>query len=59
MRFTHTNRHGFWIGFFDFFTAGFFLLFCMPLGRLQDEIETVPGHPVMLNRTEIELNKRS
>ena len=31
-RFPHTNRPGFWIGFIDFFTAGFFLLFYMPLG---------------------------
>ena len=34
MRFRHTNRQGFWIGFVDFFTAGIFLLFYMPLGGL-------------------------
>ena len=47
MRFRHTNRQGFWIGFVDFFTAGIFLLFYMPLGGLQDEIETVLGHRVL------------
>lgn len=43
MRFRHTNRHGFWIGFIDFFTAGLFLLFYMPLGGLQDELDEVLG----------------
>ncbi len=47
MRFRHTNRKGFWIGFIDFFTAGIFLLFYMPLDGLQDEIETVLGHRVL------------
>ena len=47
MRFRHTNRKGFWIGFVDFFTAGIFLLFYMPLNGLQDEIETVLGHRVL------------
>ena len=47
MRFKHTNRKGFWIGFLDFCTAGIFLLFYMPLGGLQDEIEAVLGHKVM------------
>ena len=46
MEFSHTNRKGFWIGFIDFFTAGIFLLFYMPLSGLQDEIETVIGHRV-------------
>ena len=41
MQFRHTHRHGFWIGFIDFFTAGIFLLFYMPLGGLQDEIDAV------------------
>ena len=27
MRFTHTHRKGFWLGFIDFFTAGLFFLF--------------------------------
>ena len=40
-RFRHTNRHGFWIGFVDFFTAGVFLLFYMPLGGLQEELDTI------------------
>ncbi len=47
MRFRHTHRPGFWIGFIDFFTAGIFLLFYMPLGGLQDEIDEVLGHPTM------------
>ena len=45
-RFEHTNRKGFWIGFVDFFTAGIFLLFYMPLGGLQDELEVILGHKV-------------
>ncbi len=47
MKFRHTHRHGFWIGFVDFFTAGIFLLLYMPLGGLQDEIDRVLGHPTM------------
>ena len=47
MRFRHTNRPGFWIGFIDFFTAGLFLLFYMPFGGLQEEIECIIGHKVM------------
>lgn len=42
-RFPHTNRPGFWIGFIDFFTAGFFLLFYMPLGGLQAELDEILG----------------
>ena len=45
MRYSHTNRPGFWIGFLDFFTAGIFLLFYMPFGGLQAEIDSVIGHP--------------
>ena len=47
MRFEHTNRKGFWIGFIDFFTAGIFLLFYMPLGGLQEELDSVLGHRTM------------
>ena len=47
MRFKHTHRPGFWIGFVDFFTAGVFLLFYMPLGGLQDEIDEILGHPTL------------
>ena len=47
MRFRHTHRPGFWIGFVDFFTAGIFLLFYMPLGGLQAEIDAVLGHPTL------------
>jgi len=43
MRFQHTNRKGFWLGFIDFFTAGIFFLIYMPRG-LQDEIDEVLGH---------------
>lgn len=44
MKFRHTRRPGFWIGFVDFFTAGIFLLFYMPLSGLQDEIDGILGH---------------
>jgi len=44
MRFRHTNRQGFWFGFIDFFTAGLFFLFYMPLGGLQDELDEILGH---------------
>ena len=44
MKFKHTNRPGFWLGFIDFFTAGLFFLLYMPLGGLQKELETVLGH---------------
>ena len=40
MIFRHTNRHGFLLGFVDFFTAGLFFLAYMPLG-LQDEIDEI------------------
>lgn len=42
MRFEHTNRRGFWIGFIDFLTAGTFLLVYMRLG-LQEELDAVLG----------------
>lgn len=44
--FHHTHRPGFLLGFVDFFTAGLFFLFYMPLSGLQDEIETILGHKV-------------
>ena len=44
MKFRHTHRPGFWLGFIDFFTAGLFFLFYMPLGGLQEEINTILGH---------------
>ena len=47
MRFKHTNRPGFLLGFVDFFTAGLFFLFYMPFGGLQKEIEDVLGHRIM------------
>ena len=47
MRFKHTNRPGFWLGFIDFFTAGIFFLLYMPLGGLQSELEEVIGHKGM------------
>ena len=43
MRFKHTHRPGFWLGFVDFFTAGLFFLFYMPLGGLQDELDVILG----------------
>ncbi|MBQ9910541.1 MAG: hypothetical protein IJM50_03490 [Lachnospiraceae bacterium] len=47
MRFRHTDRKGFWLGFIDFFTAGFFFLLYMPFGGLQEELEEVCGHKLM------------
>ena len=47
MRFKHTRRPGFLLGFIDFFTAGLFFLFYMPFGGLQDELEEILGHKVM------------
>ena len=44
MTYRHTNRPGFLLGFIDFFTAGLFFLFYMPLGGLQAELESVLGH---------------
>lgn len=44
MRFPHTHRPGFWLGFIDFFTAGLFFLFYMPLGGLQAELDSILGH---------------
>ena len=44
MRFKHTHRPGFWLGFIDFFMAGLFFLFYMPLGGLQDELDEILGH---------------
>ena len=46
MRYKHTNRLGFLLGFTDFFTAGLFFLVYMRLG-LQEELESVLGHKVM------------
>ena len=44
MKFKHTNRKGFLLGFIDFFTAGLFFLFYMSFGGLQDELDEVLGH---------------
>ena len=44
MRFKHTNRPGFLLGFIDFFTAGLFFLCYMPLNGLQDELDEILGH---------------
>ena len=46
MRFQHTQRPGFLLGFIDFFTAGLFFLLYMPLGGLQAELEEILGHKV-------------
>ncbi len=43
MKFTHTKRKGFLLGFIDFFTAGLFFLFYMSFGGLQDELDAVLG----------------
>ena len=46
MKFKHTNRPGFWLCFIDFFTAGLFFLFYMPLGGLQNEFEEILGRKI-------------
>ncbi len=43
MRFEHTRRPGFLLGFVDFFTAGLFFLVYMQRG-LQDELDEILGH---------------
>ena len=45
MKYRHTNRPGFLLGFVDFFTAGLFFVCYMPRG-LQDELEEIIGHKV-------------
>lgn len=42
MRFRHTDRPGFLLGFIDFFTAGLFFLVYMRCG-LQDELDAILG----------------
>ena len=42
MRYRHTERKGFLIGFIDFFTAGISLIFYMRAG-LQDELDEILG----------------
>ncbi len=42
MRFRHTDRPGFLLGFIDFFTAGLFFLVSMRCG-LQDELDEILG----------------
>ena len=44
MKFKHTDRPGFLLGVIDFFTAGLFFLFYMPLGGLQNELDEILGH---------------
>lgn len=46
MKFRHTNRPGFLLGFIDFFTAGLLFMVYMPLG-LQKEIDDILGHKTM------------
>ena len=43
MRYRHTRRPGFLLGFIDFFTAGLFFLLYMPLGGLQEELDDILG----------------
>ena len=43
MKYPHTNRPGFLLGFVDFFTAGLFFLCYMPLGGLQAELDEILG----------------
>jgi hypothetical protein len=46
MKYKHTDRAGFWLGFIDFFTAGLFFLIYMPTSGLQNELESVLGHKI-------------
>ena len=46
VRFEHTDRKGFWLGFIDFFTAGLFFLFYIPRGGLHEELEEILGHEI-------------
>ena len=46
MKFWHTRRPGFLLGFVDFFTAGLFFLLYIPLGGLQGELEEILSHKV-------------
>ena len=46
MKFRHTRRPGFLLGFVDFFTAGLFFLLYMPLDGLQGELEEILCHKV-------------
>ncbi len=46
MKFKHTSRPGFLLGFIDFFTAGLFFLIYMLFGGLQSELETILGHKI-------------
>ena len=46
VKFRHTHRPGFLLGFVDFFTAGLFFLVYMRLG-LQNELETILGHKLL------------
>ena len=46
VRFKHTDRPGFALGFADFFTAGLFFLIYMPFGGLQEELEEILGHKI-------------
>ena len=43
MKYKHTDRPGFLLGFIDFFTAGLFFLLYMPLGGLQEELDEILG----------------
>ena len=61
MRFQHTHRPGFWLGFIDFFTAGLFFLLYMPLGGLQEKLDEILGRRTRryfdtLNKIESKLN---
>lgn len=46
MRFRHTNRPGFLMGFVDLFTAGLFFLFYIPNSGLHEELEEILGHKI-------------
>ena len=41
MKFKHTDRNGFWLGYLDFFLLGLFFVYYMPKDGLQDELDYI------------------
>jgi len=51
LRFKHTHRPGFWLGFIDFFTAGLFILLMGPAVATQRFFDTLNKIESRLNET--------
>ena len=56
MRFKHTHRPGFWLGFIDFFTAGLFFLLYMPFGGLQEELDEIEAQRIAEEESEYDID---